>query len=252
MAPTIHLVRHAQGFHNLSVENESIHDPDLTPLGEQQCADLRAAFPHHGKLVRLVASPMRRTLYTCIRSFGPEDTGSNLYPVIALDVLQEVSTSPCDTGSDKAKIQDEFGSKLDVSRVRDDWTDKGKNSPFEPTVNKLIARAHQARLALRDIAKQAGDDAHIAVVSHGGFLHFLTDDWHGIPQGHATGWSNCEYRSYQYVDATGADEDAALLETEESWQRRQGDVKPPTQTELREMREVVQQQVAPYLHLTFD
>ncbi|KAI9151867.1 putative phosphatase [Paramyrothecium foliicola] len=252
MAPTIHLVRHAQGFHNLSVENESLPDPDLTELGKQQCADLRAAFPHHDKLVRLVASPMRRTLYTGIHSFGTRDESSSLYPVIALDVLQEVSTSPCDTGSDKPKLQQEFGAKLDLSRVRDDWNEKGSSSPFEPTARKLTARALQSRRALREIAKEAGEDAHIAVVSHGGFLHFLTDDWYGIPEGNATGWKNCEYRSYQFIDSSGADEDAALQETQESWHRRQGDTQPPTQTELREMRAVVQQKVSPYLHISFD
>ncbi|PNY28675.1 Phosphoglycerate mutase family protein, partial [Tolypocladium capitatum] len=65
MAPTIHLVRHAQGVHNLSVENEALRDPDLTPLGEQQCAALRASFPHHARITRLAASPLRRTLRTC-------------------------------------------------------------------------------------------------------------------------------------------------------------------------------------------
>uniref|UniRef100_A0A0B7K7N4 Phosphoglycerate mutase family protein n=1 Tax=Bionectria ochroleuca TaxID=29856 RepID=A0A0B7K7N4_BIOOC len=129
MAPTIHLIRHAQGVHNLSFENESIHDPDLTELGLS-----------HG-------------------------------------------------------------------------------------------------------------DAHVAAVSHGGFLHFLTDDWHGIPTGSATGWANCQFRSYQFVDPTGQDDEAELVETAESWRRRQGDQIPPTRTELREMRAVVQEDVIPYLYI---
>ena len=178
MSPTIHLVRHAQGVHNLSVENESIHDPDLTRLGEQQCATLRAAFPYHDKLTRLVASPLRRTINTCAQSFGA--SRPDLYPILALDTLQEVSDQPCDTGSTKNQLAAEFGDKIDLSRVRDTWTDKtGAASPFEATVPKLTARAKEARLALREIAGHG--DEHIAVVSHGGFLHFLTDDWDGIP-----------------------------------------------------------------------
>ena len=47
MAPTLHLVRHAQGYHNLSKEDELLHDPDVTPLGERQCDELRASFPYH-------------------------------------------------------------------------------------------------------------------------------------------------------------------------------------------------------------
>lgn len=66
----------------------------------------------------------------------------------------------------------------------------------------------------------------------------------------ATGWANCEYRSYQFADPTGDDEDAALLETKESWQRRQGDAKPLTITEQRQLRPVAQKQMAPLLNLT--
>lgn len=183
MAPTIHLVRHAQGYHNLCVENEKLRDPDLTPLGEQQCRDLRAAFPHHDRLVRLVASPMRRTLHTCIMGFG--GGASAPYPITALDTLQELSDFPSDTGSSVAKLEEEFGDKADLSRVRDGvWTDKtGDNdSPFEPTKAKIEARAREARRALREIAGLDTED-HIVVVSHGAFLHFLTDEFQDIPNG---------------------------------------------------------------------
>lgn len=163
MAPTIHLVRHAQGFHNLSIENESMQDPDLTPLGEEQCAALRKEFPHHDKLTKLFASPMRRTVYTCLHAFGTED----LKPIIAMPVFQEVSANPCDTGSAVAKVQAEFQGIADYSRVEDSWTDKGPGSEYEPTVEKLTARGLKARRALRDLV--SGDE-HIVVVSHGGFL----------------------------------------------------------------------------------
>lgn len=193
MPPTIHLVRHAQGHHNLRKENETLPDPDLTALGVQQCAALRAQFPHHHKLQALVASGMRRTLHTCIRAFGPDtgadtssdsDTEHHLYPVIALDTLQECSDAPSDTGSSREKLAAEFGANVDVSRIRDGWDSKGEGSYFEPSLEKLPARARDARLALREIAAGLGDgdddDAHVAVVSHGAFLHFLTEDWHGI------------------------------------------------------------------------
>jgi broad specificity phosphatase PhoE len=178
MAPTLHLVRHAQGYHNLSAENEKLPDPDLTPLGIQQCADLRAKFPYHDKLRGLVASGMRRTLYTCINSFGTDE----LYPVVALDTLQEVSDAPSDTGSSVEKLEAEFGDKVDLSRIRKGWNSKGEGSYFEPALDKLPTRARDARLALRKIAASLGDDAHIAVVSHGAFLHFLTEEWHGITE----------------------------------------------------------------------
>lgn len=65
----------------------------------------------------------------------------------------------------------------------------------------------------------------------------------------ATGWANCEYRSYQFIDPTGQDEDAALQETEESWQRRRGTEKPTTATERRQIRAVTENRVAPYLKI---
>ncbi|KYK55004.1 phosphoglycerate mutase family protein [Drechmeria coniospora] len=243
MAPTIHLVRHAQGVHNLSVENESIRDPDLTTLGSSQCADLRTAFPYHDLVTRLVASPLRRTLATCVAAFGHD----SLYPIVALDVLQEVSDSPCDTGSSTQRLLDEFGGRVDLARVSDGWTEKGAGSVFEPTLEKIAERARESRTALRALAG-SGDD-HVVVVSHGGMLHFLTDDWQGIPNGRATGWDNCEYRSYQFADPSGADDEAALVETEESWRRRKLSTKPPSPTEQRELRAVMQDRVAPYLKI---
>lgn len=264
MAPTIHLVRHAQGFHNLCVENEQFPDPDLTPLGEEQCAALRSAFPHHSRITRLIASPLRRTVYTCLNAFGTHA----LEPVLALPVFQEVSASPCDTGSPVAKVQAEFGARADFSRVDDSWLDKGPGSVYEPTLERLLARGRESRRTLRELAGK-GDD-HIVLVSHGGILHFITDDWHNIPDGRgmcsmlhrvflsrrkmliqftATGWSNCEYRSYQFVDPTGEDEDAALCETEESWQRREGKTIPPTPTEQRELRPIALEKVAPFLNI---
>ncbi|OAA70271.1 phosphoglycerate mutase family protein [Cordyceps fumosorosea ARSEF 2679] len=248
MPPTIHLVRHAQGYHNLCVENETMRDPDLTPLGEQQCLDLRASFPYHDKLTRLVASPMRRTLWTCTRAFGPDDGGAP-YPIVALDTLQELSDLPSDTGSSVAALSAEFDAArvVDLSQVRDGlWTDKLGDTPFEPTKDKIEARAREARRSLRELAGLSTED-HVAVVTHGAFLHFLTDEFQDIPNGNATSWKNCEYRSYQFVDLTGADEDAAIVETDESWQRRRGDKPRLSQHDLDELRVVAHGRIVPHL-----
>ena len=178
MPPTIHLVRHAQGIHNVSVDNEHIRDPNLTPLGREQCASLRSTFPHHAQLTGLISSPLRRTIQTCVDSFGQDA----LYPITLIDVLQEVSDAPCDTGSSAEALGQEFGGKVDAQRVREAWTDKKSDgSPFQPTLDKLISRAREARRALREVATQ--EDGHYVATSHGGLLHFLTDDWHGIPSG---------------------------------------------------------------------
>ncbi|KAI0142858.1 phosphoglycerate mutase-like protein [Xylariaceae sp. FL1272] len=220
MAPIIHLVRHAQGYHNLSTENQWIKDPDLTKHGEQQCADLCKAFPYHDKITHLVASPLRRTLYTCKLSFAPVvESGKK---ILALPDAQEVSLYPCDVGSDLDILKQEIGDFVDFHLVQPGWNDKSPESKYYPDPQKLEARARDARLALREIAKEADSDAHIVLVTHGGILHFLTEDWQGIAIGRGTGWENTEYRSYQFVDKSGSDPNASLQELPESRSRRKG------------------------------
>lgn len=180
MTITVHLVRHAQGFHNLNVPNQQIPDPYLTPLGKEQCAALRANFPHHDRVTHLVASPMRRTLQTCQLSFRPAvDAGLK---VVAQPLLQELSTLPSDTGSEPEVLAAEYA-WADVSGVPKGWNDKtSEGSPWAPRVEALEERARKARVWLRELGRRwkaegRGDSADIVVVTHGGFLHFLTQDW---------------------------------------------------------------------------
>ncbi|KAG6009857.1 hypothetical protein E4U21_000959 [Claviceps maximensis] len=243
-SPTVHLIRHAQGYHNVSVANESLADPDLTPSGECQCSDLRAKFPFHDKLAKLVSSPMRRTIHTCNLSFGGP---GHLYPIILLDTLQEVSASPCDTGSSKEALLEEYGYNIDVEHVSDDFTNKGPGSVFEPTMEALAARAKDARRQLLEIAVDAEGD--VAVVTHGGFLHFLTDDWEGIPADGATAWTNCMFRSYTFEECYDDEDDVVLVETYESRRRRQHVEKPLNLKEQRELKAAAQARIAPHLKI---
>ena len=236
MPAYLHLVRHAQGFHNLSIINQQISDPELTPLGRKQCAELRKAFPFHDRITHLVASPMRRTLYTCLLSFEPVVKRGKT--VTALPELQEVAAVPSDIGSSPKRLAAEFEpTEVDLSRVGASWTDKSSKSPFEPEMDKLAARAQKARLFLRSLAAEVQDgDAHIVVVTHGGFLHFLTQDWDGMDPGRGTGWENAEYRTYQFADPSGQDPEASLRETKASWRQRRGSAKGLTATEQRELK----------------
>ncbi|KAK2599861.1 hypothetical protein N8I77_011583 [Diaporthe amygdali] len=243
MTITIHLVRHAQGFHNLTVINQQIPDPYLTPTGIEQCAALRASFPHHDRITHLVASPMRRTLQTCEQSFRPAvDAGSK---VIAQPLVQEVSTLPCDTGSEPEVLAAEFGAWADLSIVEKGWNNKaGEGSPWAPRVDALEERARGARVWLRDLGRRwkaegKGDSADIVVTTHGGFLHFLTQDWDGMDLTRGTGWDNTEYRSYEFDEPEGDDSEARLHETKPSWRRRRGSAIGLTSTEQQQMRAVV-------------
>jgi len=188
MAPVIHLVRHAQGYHNLCLENQWLKDPNLTDLGESQCVDLCNKFPYHDKITHLIASPLRRTLYTCKLSFVPAVKAGK--KIIALQDTQEVSLFPCDVGSDLAQLEKEFGDDVDFHLVTDDWNNKSPKSDYYPDPRKLEARTRRARLWLRDLLKDAGEDAHVVLVTHGGILHFITEDWTGIQLGRGKPYSN--------------------------------------------------------------
>ncbi|EON99762.1 putative phosphoglycerate mutase family protein [Phaeoacremonium minimum UCRPA7] len=241
MPITLHLVRHAQGFHNLSLINQQISDPSLTPFGREQCAELCKAFPAHDKITHLVASPMRRAIQTCYLSFQPAATAGK--KVIAIPEVQEVSTLPSDIGTDPRILQIEFEDIADLSHVKPGWNDKSAGTPWSPTLDRLTARAKAARRWLRKLGQEAGGEADIAVVSHGGFLHFLTEDWDGMDPARGTGWQNTEYRSYEFVDPEGDDDVASLRETKPSWRRRRGSAIGLTETEQRELRAVVTRQM---------
>jgi broad specificity phosphatase PhoE len=217
----ITLVRHAQGYHNLSVANEKLPDPDLTPLGEAQCKALSTTFPSPEKITHLVASPLRRTLYTCLLSFPSAVTRG--LTVLAVPEFQENSDQPSDTGSEPSMLQAEFGTGqfagiVDLSRVHEGWN--SKTGRWSPNTAAIEARARDARLMLRDIAQENDEDKEIIVVTHGAFVHYFTENWDGFDQVLGTGWKNAEYRSYEFVDPSGNDASASVIETEASKVRR--------------------------------
>lgn len=165
MTPRLHLVRHAQGLHNLCNDNTKIHDPDLTALGEQQCAELQKHFPHHQGVDLIVSSPIRRTLYTALLSFEENIKSKNL-TIVALPELQETSDLPCDTGSTPAHLASEFAKyHIDFTHVQEGWNVKtGRWSAHEDAIKK---RAQEAREWL-----SARPEKEIVVVTHGSYRSF--------------------------------------------------------------------------------
>ena len=148
MAPTLHCIRHAQSKNNVKVEYQALLDPLLTPLGEHQCTLLRSTFPKAdaADVGCIVASPLRRTLYTALYAFGDviAATGTK---VIALPELQETSDLRCDTGSPKHELEKEFADlPVDLSLLTEDWD--SKTGRWEPTAEMVDARARYARLWL--------------------------------------------------------------------------------------------------------
>ncbi|KAL9005682.1 MAG: hypothetical protein Q9188_001541 [Gyalolechia gomerana] len=252
MAPTLHLVRHAQAVHNLTRANHSMLDPPLTPLGEQQCRDLCTKFPYHSSIKLVITSPLRRTIQTSLLAFEPGI--SRGIECIAFPEVQETSDLPCDTGSNLSVIKEDFKAKpVNFTLVPDDWD--SKQGKWAANTNAIEARCREARKWLKE-----RDEEAIVVVTHGGLLHYLTGDWSGAGkfQGKGkepllcrikkklfpfaygtryigTGWENVEFRSYRFVD--GDDENASMKETQQSRQRRGNKDKPLTKEEKVQLRE---------------
>lgn len=226
-------------------------DPPLTPLGEQQCRDLCAKFPYHPSVNLVVTSPLRRTIQTSLIAF--ESEMSRGIECVAFPEVQETSDLPCDTGSNLSIIKEDFKDRpVNFNLVSEDWN--SKQGKWQADGKAIEARCRQARKWL----KMRNEEA-IVVVTHGGLLHYLTEDWTGAgkfqgkkkesfirrihrklfpfaygPCYIGTGWENVEFRSYRFVD--GDDENASMKETEESKQRRGYEDKPLTKEERVQLR----------------
>ncbi|OAQ98523.1 hypothetical protein LLEC1_02694 [Akanthomyces lecanii] len=231
MPPIIHCIRHGQGLHNVA-GNYSISDPLLTPLGRQQCEALRCtSFAETGRISLVVASPLCRALETAFLIFEPALTlGGKCNPkILAMPDAQEISDDPCDTGSSPALLADTSAAHdwpVDLSLVHDGWNVKAPGSRYGLSSSALFARARHARVLLRDkireLVKSGDADAEIVLIAHGSFLHYLTGDWEDALRNPATGWHNCETRSYTFEDGwlSDADKKAKLVETETSRRKR--------------------------------
>ncbi|GKV19938.1 hypothetical protein SLEP1_g30134 [Rubroshorea leprosula] len=84
----LHLVRHAQGIHNVAAEENTdalksydLLDAPLSTVGWQQVRDLRKFVYEHGLVERIelvITSPMLRTIQTAIGVFGSKGLANEL------------------------------------------------------------------------------------------------------------------------------------------------------------------------------
>ena len=178
----------------------NIHDPLLTDHGKKQCHVLRRKFPNLSSIELLVASPMRRAIYTALEAFLPGYEKPDGRKLIALPDLQELSDMPCDIGSSLPDLKAEMeaqGAPVDLSALDENWTEKVR-ATFKLSTMALTIISNQS--GRRGITKEriferaqyvrqwlmARPEKEIVVVSHGGFLHFLTEDWEEGCKGEGT------------------------------------------------------------------
>jgi len=201
---SLYFVRHAQGEHNAQ-HDDSIPDAVLTPHGKSQCHDLNTSFPRHDSVALIVSSPLRRALQTSVYAFAPALQRDGV-KVLLQPMAQEMNAYACDIGTDREELERQVkdgelwdeelnvsSEKVDFGLVEEGWNSKeGKWAPDRATVQK---RAAKLRSWLFDRKEEV-----VVVVSHGGFLHALTEDWTGFVAAAGTGWQNCEIREFVFTE----------------------------------------------------
>ncbi|THY15445.1 hypothetical protein D6D00_09350 [Aureobasidium pullulans] len=167
MAPRVHLIRHAEGYHQLepTQKNELLHDPDLTLAGVANCKQFASSFPEYIRLDLICSSPMRRAIQTAKYCFPSQLERDG--PLLLVPLAQENTDLPCDTGSNPAALMQEFGNLVDASMVEEGWNSKTGIYASAPAA--LEERARQFRAWLKQRPEQ-----DVAVVGHGVFWHYVT------------------------------------------------------------------------------
>ncbi|MCJ1307624.1 hypothetical protein MMC25_001271 [Agyrium rufum] len=85
--------------------------------------------------------------------------------------------------------------------------DAGKYAPDKPVVEKWAAE-------LRTWLFKRPESRSV-YVTHGAFLHFLTEDWTGDDPEKGTGYLNCEVRAFNFTD-NSTESDAHLFENHDA------------------------------------
>ncbi|RID57264.1 hypothetical protein BRARA_F00652 [Brassica rapa] len=185
---TLHLVRHAQGIHNVEIEkgeltalSGKLFDAHLSLTGIQQVSDMRKEISKSGLLntVQLViTSPLRRAMQTSVGIFrGQEDMNQS-------DIFPKVNNSPPIVA-------------LEICRERMIESDEDAQWQAEEREDMEEVSARGLHF-LKWLWERPEKD--IAVVSHGIFLQQTLRALHekvGTPveENHLKRFANCELRS---------------------------------------------------------
>ncbi|KAK0570142.1 hypothetical protein OC861_000284 [Tilletia horrida] len=185
----ISLIRHAQAEHNVA-NDYSIADAPLTELGRRQAAAIPSFTQQIQPTIELIASSgLRRTLSTTKIGLAPAIERLGIASVAVLPALQEANDYPCDTGSNRAVLeQDPEFSDFNLELLTPDWN--SKKGVYAPDQESLRARALWFRQWLR-----SRPEKHIAVVAHGDILRYIMssdNEYVEYP------WQNAEVRQFKF------------------------------------------------------
>jgi broad specificity phosphatase PhoE len=186
-------IRHGQAENNLYTDDvtrygSQFRDPYLTALGRKQAKNLYDKIHdierrysiktnnivHHENYHEIIlTSPMKRALET-LQLGLPNIHTKNVH---VIQELQGSSTLPCDTGSPRSTLEEEFPC-FDFSNLSEDWWYKSKIENNDDRVDKI-------KKILLYINDNTNNDI-VILISHEGIL----DDLFGVS------FKNCEIRTY--------------------------------------------------------
>lgn len=238
---TLHLVRHAQGIHNVAGEkdhsaylSEELFDAHLTPLGWEQVENLHKHVLETGLSKRIelvVVSPLLRTIQTAVGVFGGEghtdDTDApplmvenagnsdhsaisslNCPPFIAVELCREhLGVHPCDRRRSISEYRPLFPA-IDFSLIENE----------EDVLWTVDVREKNEEVAARGLKflnwLWTRKEKEIAIVTHSGFLYhtlsaFGNDCHSSVRSEICTHFANCELRSMVFVDRNMLGSDSA-------------------------------------------
>ncbi|XP_058758271.1 phosphoglycerate mutase-like protein isoform X1 [Vicia villosa] len=228
---TIHLVRHAQGVHN--VEGEKDHDAylsydyfdaNLTPLGWKQVENLQKHVKANElprKIELVVVSPLLRTMQTAVGVFGGEAypdgisepplmvenvghsdhhavSSLNCPPFLAVELCREqMGLHPCDKRRTVSEYRHMFPG-IDFSLIETD-----EDTWWKPEREKKEEVTGRGLKFLEWLCTRK--EKEIAVVTHSSFLFntlsaFGNDCHPNIKTEMCKHFANCELRSMVIVD----------------------------------------------------
>ncbi|XVF39696.1 hypothetical protein PTKIN_Ptkin01aG0053600 [Pterospermum kingtungense] len=238
---TLHLVRHAQGIHNVAGDkdpeaylSEDLFDAHLTPLGWHQVDNLRKHVQETGlskKIDLVIVSPLLRTMQTAVGVFGGEgykdgidvpplmvaDAGEshrpaisslNCPPFVAVELCREhVGLHPCDRRRSISEYRPLFPA-IDFSLMESN----------EDILWKANTRENAEEVVVRGMKflnwLWTRKEKEIAIVSHSGFLYntlssFGSDCHPSVKSEICKHFANCELRSVVIVDRSMMGSDPA-------------------------------------------
>ncbi|UJR08427.1 hypothetical protein I4U23_012697 [Adineta vaga] len=165
----VYYMRHFEALHNIPPHNFSIHDPELSSLGQNQATNAIQNIQTISSIDLVVCSPLIRTLQTYLLVFNNQRN----IPLIIHPDLQEVCNEPCDIGSPLNDLKTKFPTLLNEFDVFEDTF--GGNEWLEKNDLESIYSPKQIQQRTKRFLQwlMNRSEKHIFIISHNLMLQEL-------------------------------------------------------------------------------